>query len=186
MLDQKVVAGRKEQKTALSRDTTWAKIFECIRIQANSLHSALRNGWKCSCKVPHLAKLQLQERTTGEWSSRFIMAFVLPEIYHKTPIHQRKLLITVKQAASFEAQVSFRPQPNPIQESYLDKLRTNIELSAEGSHSGDLKYSANRSISVPTSSTFSLMKKSMKTPTSAIKSSISNDKSLLLGEKHHR
>jgi hypothetical protein len=67
VLDLKVAAGKNDQRKAISKDTTWARIFECIRLQAKSLHSALKNGWKCSCRVPHLAALQLQERATGDW-----------------------------------------------------------------------------------------------------------------------
>jgi len=185
VLDQKIAAGKTEQTTALSKDTTWAKIFECIRTQASSLHSALQNGWKCSCEVPHLAKLQLQERTTGEWSSSFTMAFASPEICKKVQFYQRKLLVSVKQVRAFKAQVPSRTQPVPEQESYLRKLRSNIEFSTNNHRLVVLNQPTDRSISDPVSQTFSSMRKNLKPSSSAIKSSMSSNKSILLNKNHH-
>ena len=103
------------------KDTSWAKIFECIRRHASSLHWALKNGWNCSCEVPHLGALQLQERATSDWSSQFTMIF---DGHQKAQTPLRKIKITVKEEQTYKINM---PQPTPVQEWYLDKLTDNLE-----------------------------------------------------------
>ncbi|RFU33868.1 hypothetical protein B7463_g2502, partial [Scytalidium lignicola] len=105
------------------KDTAWAKIFECIRRHAGSLHSALSNGWKCSCNLPHVVALQLQERTTGDWSSEFALTFTSP----KSTKCIRKVRITARESNTMDISSPTRPELTPAPEWYLDKLRNNFE-----------------------------------------------------------
>jgi hypothetical protein len=125
LLDGKLVNTKVDQRKAISKDTTWANIFECIRRHARSLHSALKNGWKCNCMAPHLAALQLQERDGGCSTASFTMAFT-SSTSPRTSNFLRKVIITAKSTYS-NNRANLRPQPTPVQDWYLDKLRQNIE-----------------------------------------------------------
>jgi len=126
LLDGKLVAGRSNQKKTMSKDTTWTAILECIRKHARSLHSALKNGWKCNCMVPHLTALRLQEREGENSSASFTMTF-MSSMSSKSTSPVRKVTITVKKGMSTKGQPIGRPQPTPVQDWYLNKLRQNIE-----------------------------------------------------------
>jgi hypothetical protein len=145
LLDGKLVAG-KSNKKATAKDMTWAKIIECIRKHATSLHSALRNGWKCNCMVPHLAALRLQEREGENSSTCFTLTFT-SSISTKSTISVRKVMITVKDTTNEKGVPPATPQSTPAQDWYLNKLRQNIEsgeiskektLSIKGSNSSSL------------------------------------------------
>jgi hypothetical protein len=125
LLDGKLVDGKNSQRKTMSKDTTWAKIFECIRKHTRSLHSVIKNGWKCNCVVPHLTALQLRERDGNDSAAYFTLIFTSSEAT-KTLTPTRKLIVTVKDTNSNNL-ATFRPQPPPIQDWYLDKLRQNIE-----------------------------------------------------------
>jgi hypothetical protein len=126
LLDSQLVDGKVSKKKAVSKDTTWAKFFEIIRKYASSLHAALKNGWKCNCMVPHLAALQLQERDRDESSACFTMTFMSSNS-SKTSSALRRVVITINNLNSAKNTANTRPQPTPVQESYLDKLIENIE-----------------------------------------------------------
>lgn len=129
VLDERVgTTGKQEQRKAGSNDTTWAKIYECIRKQALSLHEALKGGWKCTCDVPHMTSLQLQRRVTGGLSSQFILTF-MPPSSSKKAWERRKFAVAVKEIKAADLTVAIRPAPNPVQEGYLNKLKSNVELS---------------------------------------------------------
>ncbi|OBT67080.1 hypothetical protein VE03_04481 [Pseudogymnoascus sp. 23342-1-I1] len=127
-LDRKAVSKQAYQRKTVMNDTTWAQIFQCIRHQANSLHLALRNGWKCSCETPHLAALQLQERATGDWSSRFIMTLNTTNSYQKALMSGLKIVATVKQSKNVAPSTIVRPQPVSAKEGYLNKLRAEFDI----------------------------------------------------------
>jgi hypothetical protein len=59
------------------KDTTWAKAFNNIRQHASSLHTALKNGWNCSCEGFHPGYLRLQEHATEGMPPQFDMKFVV-------------------------------------------------------------------------------------------------------------
>ncbi|KFZ13510.1 hypothetical protein V502_06563 [Pseudogymnoascus sp. VKM F-4520 (FW-2644)] len=126
-LDRKAVSKQTYQRKTVMNDTTWAQIFQCIRLQANSLHLALRNGWKCTCETPHLAALQLQERATGDWSSHFIMTLNKTNSYQKALMSGLKVVATVKQSKDVAPSMILRPQPAAAQEGYLNKLRADFD-----------------------------------------------------------
>ncbi|KFY87148.1 hypothetical protein V498_07273, partial [Pseudogymnoascus sp. VKM F-4517 (FW-2822)] len=126
-LDRKAVSKQAYQRKTVTNDTTWAQIFQCIRHQANSLHLALRNGWKCTCETPHLAALQLQERATGNWSSQFIMTLNKTNSYQKALMSGLKVVATVKQSKDVAPLTILRPQPAAAQEGYLNKLRAEFD-----------------------------------------------------------
>ncbi|KAG9231768.1 hypothetical protein BJ875DRAFT_468556 [Amylocarpus encephaloides] len=111
-----------ERTTTTSKDTTWARIFDCIRCQAGSLHLALKNGWKCGCEMPHLTALQLQTRASGGWTSQFIMAFSSKSHQQKTLDAEKKLMITVKQSQVIDPSMATRPQPKPLQDANVTKI----------------------------------------------------------------
>ena len=128
-LDESVgTTGKLEQRKAKSGDTTWAKMFACIRKQAFSLHAALRDGWKCTCAMPHLTSLQLQRRVTGEWTSQFVLTF-LPPSDAKATWEKRRFSVAAKQAKVVDMVVSVRPTASPVSDGYLSKLKSNVELS---------------------------------------------------------
>ncbi|KAB8300153.1 hypothetical protein EYC80_000380 [Monilinia laxa] len=83
---------------SVKKDTTWAKVFECIRRHAKNLHAAIREGWKCDCREPHKVALRLQQRTLEEWSPLFNLSFEYPEQFKRTSqLHvRRELVISVK------------------------------------------------------------------------------------------
>ena len=125
LLDSQLIDGKASKKKTLSKDTTWAKFFEIVRKHASSLHSALKNGWKCNCMVPHLAGLQLQERGADS-SACFTMTFM--STTSSTSLSSlRRVVITVKILKNSQDTAQTRPLPTPIQDSYLDKLIQNIE-----------------------------------------------------------
>jgi hypothetical protein len=126
-LDKKATRQDNQQK-AVSKDTTWAKIFECIRRQAISLHLALKKGWNCNCETPHLAALQLKQRATETWSSQFIIAFGSRSGAPNSLDPRRKILITGEQAIVAGSSISGRPQPTPVQERYLNTLRVDFAI----------------------------------------------------------
>jgi hypothetical protein len=117
----------------IPKDTTWGKLFENIRHQAESLHTAIRNGWKCHCDVTHLAGLQLQKRQASDSPPCFTMNFALPESAPPSNKLQRKVIVQRKE--SKENQGLKRPQPVPVQDNYIDNLRTNFDakLSSDSS-----------------------------------------------------
>jgi len=164
-LDVNVAVRQSNRRKAITNDTTWARIFECIRHQANSLHSAIRNGWKCSCETPHLATLQLQERATGDWSSHFIMTFTPTNGHQKALKFRRRVIVTVKQSKAMEPSVFSRPHPTPIQEGYLNKLRVDFDIkSASKSDKQALNTRSNpHSVSAPLPPSLSSVPKSSKT-----------------------
>ncbi|KAF7874805.1 hypothetical protein EAF04_001979 [Stromatinia cepivora] len=85
------------------KDTAWAKIFECIGNHAQSLHTAIQDGWNCDCHEPHKVALRLQQRTTGDWPSLFNLSFEYPEALKKIahpPRERRELVISVKSISS--------------------------------------------------------------------------------------
>ena len=127
LLDDELVAGRSIQKKATSKDARWTAIIECIRKHATSLHSALRNGWKCNCMVPHVTTLRLQERENEKSSNSFAMTF-MSSISQESTSSVRKVTIIVKESMTANGQPLARPQPSPVQDWYLNKLRQNIEI----------------------------------------------------------
>ncbi|KAJ8064827.1 hypothetical protein OCU04_007135 [Sclerotinia nivalis] len=112
------------------KDTAWAKIFECIRRHAQSLHTAIKDGWNCDCRELHKVALRLQQHNTEDWSSLFSLSFEYPEALKKIshpPRERRELVISVK---------SINAQNNSPSNSFLhpsvadvgrDKLRRNFE-----------------------------------------------------------
>ncbi|KAF4628215.1 hypothetical protein G7Y89_g9938 [Cudoniella acicularis] len=153
-LDLKAVASQSNQRKVTTKDTTWARIFECIRRQANSLHRALRNGWKCGCETPHLAALQLQERATSDWTSQFIMAFASAKSQRNILNSQHKLLVAVKKSTRIDSSSSLRLQPTPLQEGSVSKitlLRADFEtdLSSKGDSQVVHIQANSHSLSVP-------------------------------------
>jgi len=119
-----------EMKTT-PKDTTLGKLFENIRRQASSLHSAIKNGWKCHCEATHLAGLQLQKRQASDSSPCFTMNFPLPQPAPPGHILRRKVMIQLKE----KTQGIKRPQPVPVQDNYIASLRTTFDakLSSESS-----------------------------------------------------
>ncbi|RDL39879.1 Uncharacterized protein BP5553_04219 [Venustampulla echinocandica] len=115
---------------AISKDTTWAKFFECIRRHAVNLHSAIKNGWKCNCEGIHATGLQLQKRAADDWSSQFTMtfgAFALSKNENQNLYSHRRVLIILQESTSRSVPLLQRPKPSPLQGSYLDPLRTDFE-----------------------------------------------------------
>lgn len=125
LLDSQLIDGKASKKKTLSKDITWAKFFEIVRKHASSLHSALKNGWKCNCMGPHLAGLQLQERGADS-SACFTMTF-MSTTSSISLSSLRRVVITVKNLKNSQDTAQTRPLPTPIQDSYLDKLIQNIE-----------------------------------------------------------
>jgi hypothetical protein len=83
-----------ESMRATRKDTPWGSIFQCIRRHASSLHSAIRKSWNCDCDTPHIATLELQRRTTGDWSSKFNIAFDIPE--KDILVKRREIVVSVR------------------------------------------------------------------------------------------
>ena len=185
MLDRKATP-RNHQGKAISKDTTWAKVFECIRRQANSLHSALKNGWKCSCEVPHMTSLQLQKAATGDWPAHFIMKFALSKDY-KIPLKShRKVMITVVQPKKMELSSLPRPQPIPVQQELhptkINLLRANFETLSllETPDKAQSMRSNHHSISAPVLS-------SVPSETRiAVESAFSSTTQLVIENRNHR
>lgn len=173
VLDERIGTSGKQEQRKVSNDTTWAKIFECIRTQALSLHAALKNGWKCTCEVPHLTSLQLQRRTTGEWSSQFILTFLPPTDSSKT-WDRRRFSVAVKGSEVKDMTVAIRPTPTPVQEGYLNKLKSNVELSTpEKEQLSFYKESEFRSKSSPNSnSSFSSLRRALRSSPSVANSGV--------------
>ncbi|KAM0310637.1 hypothetical protein ACHAO8_007936 [Botrytis cinerea] len=92
---------RLDSMKSAKRDTALANIFGCIRRHAQSLHTALKDGWNCDCQEPHKVSLRLQQRTTGEWSSLFNLLFEYPKdvkgVAH-APHEWRELVVSAKPA----------------------------------------------------------------------------------------
>lgn len=107
------------------KDTTWGKFFDSIRRHALGLHSAIKNSWKCDCEGSHLAGLHLQKRQPTDQALRFTLNFPLPQQDLALPNLQRKVVIHVKESKGDPSLM--RPQPVPVQESYIKQLRTNFE-----------------------------------------------------------
>ncbi|KAF4631574.1 hypothetical protein G7Y89_g6550 [Cudoniella acicularis] len=151
---------------AISKDTTWAKLFECVRRHATNLHWAIKNGWKCNCEGIHAAGLQLRKRTADDWSSQFTMTFgALPLRKHaETNLYtHRKVFIVLKESTDSSALMPSRPKPSPIQGSYLNQLRTDFELRSSSEMTSATisgHSSANSSISSRFSSFGSIFSKS--------------------------
>jgi hypothetical protein len=184
LLDGQLVDGKIGQTKAISKDTTWAKIFECIRRHASSLHSALTSGWKCNCMVPHVGALQLQERDGGDSSARFTMSFV-SSTSTKQSSSFRRVVITVKDLTNSKNLVNARPQPTPLQDWYLDKLIQNIE--SESPHETKKKSprsSNSSSIFSKYSSGISVTKSDSLLTVSSVQSG--NRTEVLVEESHHK
>jgi hypothetical protein len=81
---------------AIRKDVTWANIFESIKRHASSLHSALKKGWACNCKDPHVARLRLQKRTAGGWSSDFNVGFHVRNEAARTVVIWREVMISIR------------------------------------------------------------------------------------------
>jgi hypothetical protein len=115
---------------AISKDTTWTKLFESIRRHAINLHCAIKNGWKCNCEGIHIAGLQLQKRVGDDSASQFTMtfgAFPLPKNDQQNINPRRRVLIVLKESGAGPIPAPQRPDPSPIQGAYLDELRTDFE-----------------------------------------------------------
>ncbi|TAQ86665.1 hypothetical protein B7494_g5026 [Chlorociboria aeruginascens] len=115
-------------KAATTRkDTTWANVFDCIRKHAGSLHSAIKNGWQCSCESPHLAALRLQKHSTTDWTSQFNMSFTVPPKI-AAPQSRREVVIGIKEITTpINPPDQSIKNPIPHEEVYLDKLRRDFE-----------------------------------------------------------
>lgn len=182
LLDGKLVNTKVDQRKAISKDTTWANIFECIRRHARSLHSALKNGWKCNCMAPHLAALQLQERDGGCSTASFTMAFT-SSTSPRTSNFLRKVIITAKSTYS-NNRANLRPQPTPVQDWYLDKLRQNIECELSLDAKGVQTSSNSSSISSKYGSSTSFTKSDSIVTLSNVQSGSGTE--ILVEESHHR
>jgi hypothetical protein len=154
ILDRK--GGSNVQRKGIARDPSWAKIFDCIRCQANNLHSVLRMGWKCSCALPHITALQLQQRSRED--SRFALKFTPPRDHTLFIVNQRKFTITVIEPPGLE---SLRPEPILVQEyqTKMSLLRPNFDKIplSEVINRGHQIRSASHSVSTPNLSNKSTM-----------------------------
>ncbi|RDW61414.1 hypothetical protein BP5796_11306 [Coleophoma crateriformis] len=81
-----------ESVKATRKDTAWANIFECIKVHAGHLHSAISNSWRCGCTSPHMTALRLQTCTTGEWASQFHISF--PDS-RESPLYRKEAVVTI-------------------------------------------------------------------------------------------
>ncbi|KFY16189.1 hypothetical protein V491_05411 [Pseudogymnoascus sp. VKM F-3775] len=114
-----------ETMKTIPEDTTWGELFENIRRHAVTLHSVIKNSWKCNCEVSHLAGLQLQKRQASEYPPRFIINLALPQREPTSANLRRKLLIYAKDpqdTPKLEGQ-----QPILVQETYITQLRTHFQ-----------------------------------------------------------
>ncbi|ESZ95287.1 hypothetical protein SBOR_4314 [Sclerotinia borealis F-4128] len=117
---------------SVRKDTAWANIFDCIRRHAKGLHTAIKDGWKCDCREPHIVALRLQQRTTGDWSS-FNVSFEYPKNMRTialTPHKRRELIVNVKLAGT-----QHNDQPNillhpSVAEAGCKNLRRDFESKA--------------------------------------------------------
>jgi hypothetical protein len=80
----------------------------------------------------HTAGLQLQKRAADEWSSNFTMTFGIPLSLSKNEgqkklFPRRSVLIIMEESKGNAAFVPQRPNPSPIQSSYLEQLRTDFK-----------------------------------------------------------
>ncbi|KAM3076486.1 hypothetical protein ACMFMG_007298 [Clarireedia jacksonii] len=136
------------------KDTAWAKIFECIRDHAKSLHTAIRDGWNCDCREPHNVALRLQPRSKGDWSSSFNVSFEYPEsLKADAPKHQerRELVINLKLAnTQIIQQPDIIPRPSTA-EFERDSLRRRFEskLAPECSVTANPVFTPSVSTNVP-------------------------------------
>lgn len=106
------------------KDTTCGTLFENIRRHAVTLHSVIKNSWKCNCEVSHLTSLQLQKRQASDCPPRFIINLALPQREPTSANSRRKLLIYAKD--SQDTLKLEKPQPVLVQETYITQLRTNL------------------------------------------------------------
>lgn len=107
------------------KDTSWGKLFESIRRHAVTLHSVLKDSWKCNCELSHLASLQLQKRQASDCPPKFIINLALPQRESTSANSRRKLLIYAKDPQ--ETPKLERPEPVPVQETYITQLRTHLQ-----------------------------------------------------------
>jgi hypothetical protein len=127
LLDREFIDTRITKGQTESHDIAWSKLFQSIRRHASSLHSALKNGWKCNCMVPHVGALELQERNGGESSACFTMTFI-PSRSTKTSASVRRVVIAVQNVQESQIPEKTGPQSTLVQNWYLDKLIQNIEF----------------------------------------------------------
>ncbi len=115
---------------ATRKDTTWANIFECIRRHANSLHTALKSGFTCDCAT-HMTSLRLEQRGTGDWSSKFYVAFTIPKDPKKLVKIRREVVIRVRKDDNYNkvsGTASNQSQARaPLNDHSLNNLRHNLE-----------------------------------------------------------
>ncbi|KUJ19144.1 uncharacterized protein LY89DRAFT_683078 [Mollisia scopiformis] len=109
----------------VSRDTTWAKLFECIRRHAINLHYAIKLGWKCSCEGTHLAGLQLQKRAVNESGARFTMTFGASGLPGTQK--QKRVLVVLEESRTGQVVPPKSLNGSAAAVSYLDTLRVDFD-----------------------------------------------------------
>ncbi|KAG9233738.1 hypothetical protein BJ875DRAFT_543514 [Amylocarpus encephaloides] len=145
-----------DKKRIRHKGASWANVFECIRRHARSVHTAITKGWNCSCTIPHIAALRLEQRSKGGWGSHFVMVFNIVEGQVKINDVPKEVVITVQVDATdaVNSQRNLVLLPDRSQGN-IDQLRSDFTLT-EKSMLGSLPRSLLRPSDSESTSTSSL------------------------------
>lgn len=150
--DTRTRSNQQERCKITTKDKLWASFIQQIRKHASSLHSALQNGWRCSCAVPHAALLRLEQRTSTLKTAFFVLGFRSLPSQGSSEI----LRDNIKVVASLSVQQDVVPSavlPEKIglaPVGYLSKLRSNIDISSPEDRGlvvhNEIAYASNRAL----------------------------------------